>query len=105
MFGDSQELNVYKITNDFPKLEIYGLVSQMRRSAISVPANIAEGTKRRTPLDRRHFLVMSQTSLEELKYYFFLSFELKYITKEVREVLIERAREIGKMLTGLSKSI
>ena len=98
-------LNVYKITKDYPKTELYGLVSQMKRASISVVANIVEGTKRKTSADRRHFLVMSQTSLEELKYYFLLSLDLKYIVIDTKEILIEKAREIGRMLTGLSKSI
>ena len=98
-------LNVYKITKDYPKTELYGLVSQMRRASISVVANIVEGTKRKTSADRRHFLVMSQTSLEELKYYFLLSLDLKYIVIDTKAILIEKAREIGRMLTGLSKSI
>jgi len=98
-------LNVYKITKDYPKTELYGLVFQMKRASISVVANIVEGTKRKTSADRRHFLVMSQTSLEELKYYFLLSLDLKYIVIDTKEILIEKAREIGRMLTGLSKSI
>ena len=98
-------LNVYKITKDYPKTELYGLVSQMKRASISVVANIVEGTKRKTSADRRHFLVMSQTSLEELKYYFLLSLDLKYIVIDTKEILSEKAREIGRMLTGLSKSI
>jgi len=77
----------------------------MKRASISVVANIVEGTKRKTSADRRHFLVMSQTSLEELKYYFLLSLDLKYIVIDTKEILIEKAREIGRMLTGLSKSI
>jgi len=98
-------LEVYKITENFTKTEMFSLVSQMRRAAISVVANIVEGSKRKTAKDRKHFLVMSETSLEELKYYFLLSYELKYTTKEVSEELTEMAREIGKMLTGLSRSI
>jgi four helix bundle protein len=98
-------LAVYRITEIFPKSELYGLVSQMRRSAISVTANIVEGTKRSTVRDRKHFHVMSDTSLEELKYYFLLSYELGFITKEKGEGLTEKAREIGRMLSGLSKSL
>ncbi|MFH1838138.1 MAG: four helix bundle protein [Candidatus Kuenenbacteria bacterium] len=98
-------LEVYKITKKFPKNEIFGLISQIRRAVISVAANIAEGSKRKTPKDRRHFLVMLETSLEEVKYYFLLSYELGYITKEKGIELTEKAREIGKMLTGLSRSI
>jgi four helix bundle protein len=77
----------------------------MRRAALSVVANIVEGSKRKTAADRKHFLVMAETSLEELKYYILLSYELGYITKPKGEQLTEQAREIGKMLTGLSNSI
>jgi four helix bundle protein len=98
-------LNVYGVTEKFPKSEMYGLISQMRRAAISVVANIVEGSKRSTVKDRRHFIVMSDTSLEELKYYFLLSFELGYITKRQGEELTEQAREVDRMLSGLSKSL
>lgn len=98
-------LEVYKITETFPKSELFCLVSQMRRAAISVVANIVEGSKRKTAKDRKHFLMMAETSLEELKYYFLLSYELKYISKEKGISLTEQAREVGKMLSGLSKSI
>lgn len=98
-------LEVYKITEKFLNSELYGLVSQMRRAAISVVANIVEGSKRNTAKDRRHFLIMSETSLEEVKYYFLLSFELGYITKQQGEELTEKAREIGRMLNGLSRAI
>ncbi|MBU1164188.1 four helix bundle protein [Patescibacteria group bacterium] len=96
---------VYQVTDEFPKSEMFALTSQMRRSAISIPANIAEGSKRKTVKDRRHFLVIAQTSLEELKYYFLLSYELGYIEKDIGEDLTEKAREIGRMLTGLSNSM
>ncbi len=98
-------LEVYKDTEQFPKAEIFSLISQMRRAAISVAANIAEGSKRKSMKDRKHFLMIAETSLEELKYYFLLSYELHYIDKETGEILIEKAREIGRMLNGLSKSI
>lgn len=84
---------------------MFSLVSQMRRAAISVAANIAEGSKRKTAKDRKHFLVMAETSLEEVKYYFLLCFDLGYIQKEQGGELTDKAREIGKMLTGLSRSI
>ncbi len=98
-------LEVYKLTVEFPRSELFGLVSQMRRAAISVVANIVEGCKRKSIKDRQHFLVMSETSLEELKYYFFLSRELSYITVEKETEMCENAREIGRMLTGLSRSL
>jgi len=98
-------LEIYKITNTFPNSEKFCLVNQMRRAAISVAANIAEGSKRSTLKDKRHLLVIAQTSLEELKYYFLLSYDLKYINKSKGEDLTNNAREVGRMMTGLSKNI
>lgn len=94
-------LEVYKITKQYPKEERYCLVSQMRRAAISVVANIVEGSKRKTKKDQRHFYVISDSSLDELKYYFILSYHLEYITAEQGKELMKRAREIGRMLNGL----
>jgi four helix bundle protein len=69
-------LLVYKVTAAYPKHELYGLVSQMRRAAVSVPANIAEGFKRRTSPDKARCLNIAQASLEEVRYYFLLSRDL-----------------------------
>lgn len=96
-------IEVYKITEIFPGHELYSLTSQMRRAAISVVANIVEGTKRQTTKDRVHFYIMSDTSLEELKYYFILSYNLKYIGLNKAGELTEKAREVGRMLNGLIK--
>ncbi len=63
-------LAVYRMTGKFPRDERYGLVSQMRRAAVSVPANIAEGFKRRGQADKIRFYNIGEASLEELKYYF-----------------------------------
>lgn len=98
-------LEIYKITKNFPNDEKFGLVSQMRRAAIAVTANIVEGTKRKTAPDRKHFHVISDTSLEELKYYIILSSDLNFINNEDSEKLINICREIGKMLGGLNKTI
>jgi len=98
-------LDVYKITEEFPKNEMYGLVSQLRRAAVSVVANIVEGSKRKTKKDQKHFFVMSDTSLEEVKYYFILGFHLNYIGGEKAKKLTEQAREVGKMLNGLINSL
>jgi four helix bundle protein len=98
-------LEIYKITEFFPKKEIFSLTSQMRRAAISVVANIVEGTKRKTIKDQQHFYVMSNASLEELKYYIFLSRELMYITKTDEEALTIKTREIGGMLYMLHQSM
>jgi four helix bundle protein len=75
----------------------------MRRAAVSVPANIAEGFKRRGKLDKAHFYNMAEGSLEEVHYYFILSRDLGY--KLDYELLSREVDEIGKMLNGLIKSV
>lgn len=98
-------LAVYKITESYPKHELYALVSQMHRAVVSIVANIVEGTKRKTIKDRKHFFVMADTSLEELKYYFILSYSLNYIDVEKGKNLTEKAREVGRMINGLINSL
>ena len=96
-------LDVYGTTKSFPAGEKFGLVSQMRRAAVSVPANIAEGFKRRGLKDKSHFYNMAQGSLEELRYYFVLSRDLSYAVPF--DVLVDRAERVGRMLTGLINSL
>ncbi|KKT41817.1 MAG: hypothetical protein UW30_C0004G0016 [Candidatus Giovannonibacteria bacterium GW2011_GWA2_44_13b] len=95
----------YKLTENFPQKEIFGLVSQMRRAAVSVAANIAEGSKRTSNKDRVHFHTMSAGSLEELKYFFILSCDLKFISEAERESALEIARHTGAMLYKLSETL
>lgn len=96
-------LETYRITMGFPVEEKFGLVSQMRRSAISIAANIAEGFKKRTSKDKSNFYNISQGSLEELRYYLILSVDIGYL-KDNKE-LIYMIEEVGRMLYGLIKSI
>lgn len=95
-------LLVYKITETFPKTEIFGLVTQMRRSAISVPGNISEGYKRRGKKDKVRFLNIAEGSLEELRYYFILATDLKYMKNEK---VFSLAEEVSKLLYSYSNSI
>ena|SRR3990167_7280139 len=71
-------LEIYRFTSQFPKTETYALTSQFRRAAISVPANIAEGFRKRGQADKARFLNIAQGSLEECRYYLILSKDLKY---------------------------
>ncbi len=96
-------LLVYRITKDFPPEEKFGLVSQMRRAAVSVAANLAEGFKRRTKRDKAHFYNTSQSSLEELRYYFILSKDLG-LRADVPEAG-ELFDHIGRMLNRLIDSL
>lgn len=98
-------LEVYQTTAKFPDIEKYGLVSQMRRAAVSVVANIVEGTKRRTSIDRVRYHCMAEGSLEELKYYFILSVDLRFLKNTDGDKLTVLAREVGAMLNGLSRSL
>ena len=98
-------VKIYRITENFPNEEKYGLTSQIRRASVSIIANIAEGTKRKTSKDKKHFLVMSDTSLEEIKCYLILCYDLKYIDKNTGKKLMDDAREIGRMLNGFTDSI
>jgi len=96
-------LGVYKATLALPSDEKFGLVSQMRRAAVSVPANIAEGFKRRGQQDRAHFYNMAEASLEESRYYFILCRDLGY--KVEFEVMAKQADQVSRMLHGLIKSV
>lgn len=71
-------LDVYAVTRRFPRDELYGLTSQIRRAAVSVPANIAEGFRRRGLTDKARFLNIAESSLEEVRYYFILATDLGY---------------------------
>ncbi|WP_350342391.1 four helix bundle protein [Proteinivorax tanatarense] len=94
-------LKVYAITKEFPKEEQFGLTSQMRRAAVSVPSNISEGKARGSNKDYRRFLLMSRGSLAELTYQLLLAKDLKYIEADQYEDLLNLADEVGKMLNGL----
>lgn len=96
-------LAVYQVTKTFPADEKYGLVSQMRRAAVSIPANIAEGFKRRGQADKIRFYNTSETSLEELKYYFILSKDLEYLIDNAP--LLAQAETISRMLYRLIQSV
>ena len=98
-------LGIYRLTKNYPLDERYGLVSQMRRAAVSVPANIVEGTKRATVRDRKNFHVIASTSLEELKYYIMLSEDLKFLTSQDSQKLYDTCREVGAMLNALNNTL
>ncbi len=89
-------LSVYRVTRQLPKEELYGLTSQMRRAAVSIPANIAEGFKRRKRPDKARLMNIAEGSLEELRYYFVLAADLDYLERpDVPELLNEVARLLG----------
>jgi len=90
-------LEVYKITKIFPKEEIFGLTAQFRKAAVSIPANIAEGYKKRGKNDKARFFNISEGSLEECKYYLILALDLEYI---YNDCLLNSAEEVSKLLSA-----
>jgi len=97
---------VYELTKTFPSHEIYGLVNQMRRCAVSIPANIAEGAARNTSKEFVQFLHISQGSLSELDTHLEISRSLRYFADETSiEKMTVLMSDIDKMLTGLIKSL
>jgi four helix bundle protein len=95
-------LAVYKMTGGYPREEIYGLTSQLRRAAVSIAANIAEGFAKRGKADKARFMNTAEGSLEETRYYLILSRDLSYgNTAELMELL----NEVGRLLKGYSRAI
>ena len=95
-------LAIYKLSNSFPKSEIYGLTSQIRRASVSVSANIAEGFKKKTKPDKAKFMNIAQSSLEECRYYLILSKDLGYNNAYN---LMPQLEEISKLLEAYRYSI
>jgi four helix bundle protein len=97
--------DIYKVTALFPKDEIYGLVPQMRRAAISIPSNLAEGAARKGNKEFKQFLNIAQGSISELDSQIELSLSLNYINEAKHVELMDKINVISKMLFGLSRSI
>jgi len=93
--------DVYILTRSFPRQETFTLVDQMRRAAISILSNIAEGQGRRSRAEYRRFVLIARGSAYELEAQLILSSDIGYIEEKVAESLIERANEIARMLNGL----
>jgi four helix bundle protein len=98
-------LSVYGGTRCLPADERFGLTLQMRRAAVSVPANIAEGFKRRTTKDKVHFYNMSESSLEELKYYVILCGDLGYWKADQVDQASSQAEQVNRLLGGLIRAM
>ena len=98
-------LEIYKITKDFPKQETYGLTSQIRRAAVSVPSNIAEGYGRKTTPDYLHSLYIAYGSNCELETQVLLSGDLEYMNPKKRMEIKEAIGEVERMLKALIKSL
>jgi four helix bundle protein len=96
---------VYKITRSFPKEEVYGLTSQIRMSATSVPANITEGFARNSDKSNKQFLMISYDSLQELKYFLTFSRDEGYVDKVAYDEMLGLAEECSKMLWKSIKTL
>ena len=92
---------VYRTTESFPTEEKYGLISQLRRASVSIPANIAEGAGRNSNKEYIHFLSAAQGSASEVSTENLIAFRLGFLTEEVYLDLLSKVDEIGRMLTGL----
>lgn len=96
---------IYTLTESFPKTEQYGLVSQMRRAAVSVVCNIAEGSQRGTDRDYSNFIAMSRGSLAELETQIFLAFRRSFFEERSMQTLIKDIDELSKMLNAFQQKL
>jgi len=96
---------VYAVTRAYPRDETYGLTSQTRRSAVSVPSNIAEGQGRGSSREFVRFLAVARGSLSELETQLLLGARLKYIDDEAISRLMQQAVTVGRLLNGLIRSV
>ncbi len=103
--ADDLVAEIYKMTQQFPKEEIYGLTSQLRRAAVSVPSNIAEGASRQHQKDYLQFLYVARASLAETEYLLHLINKLGYLTDELFGKVEERKQEVAKTLFGLIEAV
>lgn len=98
-------VEIYRSTREFPQEEKFGIISQIRRSASSVPTNIVEGFKRKSQRDFAHFLNIADASLEETKYHLILAKDLEYLKQADYKRLSDLCDEAGRMLCGFQKKI
>ena len=92
---------VYKATRDFPKEEVFGLTSQIRRASVSISSNIAEGFGRRSKIDKARFYVMAQGSLSEVQSQLMVARDIDYLEKASFDSLYSQTITVHKLLTGL----
>ncbi len=95
----------YRTTAKFPKEELYGLTSQMRRAAVSIPSNIAEGQARNTTRDFLHFLAIAYGSLKEIETQVLIAERLGYIDDRQCNDLVQSTTEVARLISGLANSL
>jgi len=96
---------IYKATDSFPNKEIYGLTSQIRRSAVSIPSNIAEGAARKNKAEFKQFLYIALSSGAELETQLIIANNLEYLKENQSKIIIDELYSISRMIQGLIKSI
>lgn len=103
--ADKLAVEIYKLTQSFPKHEIYGLTSQLRRSAVSIAANIVEGANRQHLKDYLNFLFIARGSLAEAEYLLNLALQLNYLTTQEHVYISKYKNDAAKTLFGLINSV
>jgi four helix bundle protein len=98
-------VNIYQVTTEFPKHELYGLSSQMQRAAVSIPANIAEGHDRDSTKEYLRHLAIAVGSLAEVETLIAIALRLKYLSQTPQDALIDQCRRLGRMLRNLQRSL
>lgn len=98
-------MDIYQMSQKFPQEEMYGLTSQIRRSAVSIPSNIAEGQGRRTASEFKRFLAIARGSLQETETQIQIAHRLGYINENEETNLLEKCTEVAKLINGLSNSL
>ena len=103
--ADDLTVTIYEQTRVFPREELYGLTSQLRRAASSVPANIVEGSARETQKDYLHFLYIARASLSEAQYFTHLAYRLGYFAEQEAAALQARTKQVFACLHGLIQAV
>jgi len=103
--SDKLALEVYRFTANFPSAERFGLISQLRRAAASIPTNIAEGSKRESNQDYARFLNIAEGSLAETEYLLMLSRDLGFLAGDTADGLMKEITEIARMLNALKQKV
>jgi four helix bundle protein len=96
--------DIYELTEKFPKTEIYGLVSQIRRAVISISSNIAEGCARQSSKEKIQFFFVARGSLSEIDSQIEISKELNYISEQDKYKILDKINEVNRLLNGLIKA-
>ena len=103
--ADDLALDAYRVTEDYPSGEMFGIATQLRRAAYSIPANIAEGSNRTSKKEYLQFLSVASGSLSEVRYFLHLSKRLKYINESEYATIQHQAEDVSKTLAGLIRSV